>query len=523
MPRMAHRSELLVCGALLLGYAALRAAAAGPLAFDLLDPEELLNLRLAWQRAEGLPVGDLGRYWYTGAGGAVGAGPLVLSLLYLPLGLFGDLDFGATRAMAGLWAIGTAIVTAGLGRRLLGTGGAAATLLAMLALPPSWLAWTCTANGNYLEAAGLTLAGAWIAIGAQRPGRAAAAGAVLGFSGWFCVSAAGPAVLVGLATGWRLRPNGRSLAALVGGLILGCVPLALLLEPAAAAESPVDAAAVGGLWSAVASDPLSWPALVASSLGAVPLLSYREVQAADWAPGWLVAVEPLWKAGLWAAFAAAVLGGLRQGSQRALIAVGGACALAVPVGLTLLGVGPADGPIEPLYFYDGRRAALVLPLLALGAAAVGLHLSRRGAAWRAGAVAVALFCAVPSLLLIDSGEAPPSSFHPGRYLLCPADAPVDRDAVCIDALWEDQVATLEALVERPDLAAVDARREALRGFGAVERDEDRCALPTPPGGDRGWFGVGAATGSGCPAQVEAVCGGVDACEHGARWAAGLGS
>ena len=531
------RAELLTCGALLLAYAALRIAAAWPLAFDLIDPEELLNLRLAWQLAEDQPVGALGQYWYTGAGGAVGAGPLVLSLLYVPLGQLVQLDFAATRAMALGWSLLGAGAFAGLGRQLLGRGGGAAALLAALALPPSWLAWTLTANGNYIEAAAMTLLGAWIVLGIAGPVRALLGGVVLGFSAWFCISAAGPAVLLALAAAWRLRAGTadarasdpqspgaqRTLIALAAGLALGVVPFAIAFEPLSQTASPVGSDAVWSLIANTARHPASWPAVLASSLSGVPLLSYREVAAADWAPAWLVAAEPLAKAGLWAAFATAAAVALRRGGPRDLIALGVAVVVGIPVGLTLLGVGPAGGPVEPLYFYDGRRAALVLPVLALGPAAIGHGLWARGAAARCLVLVVAAAALLPSLLLLQASEAPARPFRPAQYLLCPAEQPVERDSVCVDPLWEDQVAVLEALVDRPDLAGVPRRLETLRGFAAVEREQNRCSLARSPGSGDGWFGAGASLGSGCPAQIESLCAGPGepACREGARWAAGI--
>lgn len=552
------RAELVACAALLLAYIALRAAAAWPLAFDLLDPEELLNLRLAWQLAEGQPAGDLGQYWYTGAGGAVGAGPLVLSLLYVPLGRFVELDFAATRVLAMGWSLLGALAFAGIGRQLLGRGGGAAALVAALALPPSWLAWTLTANGNYIEASALTLLGAWLALGARGPARGFTAGFVLSFSAWFCVSAAGPAALLAGLTAWRLLVGGprrsgvlggsaqakaggspqpnveaghwpragrRAAGALIAGLVVGILPFAIAFEPTAQTASPVASDAVRGLLGATLRQPMIWPSVLWTSLAEVPLLSYREVAAADWAPSWLVALEPAAKAVLWAAFATAAGLALRAGRQRSTVVVGVLIVVGVPVGLSLLGVGPEGGPVESLYFYEGRRAALVLPLLALGPAAIGHHLWARGALAKAGVLAVAASALLPSLLLIAGAEAPARPFRPAAYLLCPADAPVERDSVCVDPLWEDQVAVLEALVGRADLADPERRREALRGFGGLDRDESGCLQSSAPDSESGWFGLGASVGSACPARRSEFCGGGHEaiCFAGAAWAAGVGA
>jgi hypothetical protein len=106
-------------------------------------------------------------------------------------------------------------------------------------------------------------------------------------------------------------------------------------------------------------------------------------------------------------------------------------------------------------------------------------------------------------------------------MLCPAEQPVDEASVCIAALWEDQVAALEALVLLPRLEPVDARGQALQGFGALQRDEDRCEVGPAPGGAQAAFGLGVAAVTGCgEARAAAICEAspdAGACAEGLEW------
>ena len=513
-----ERDEAIACGVLLLLFVVLRPLVARALAFDLLDPEELLNLRLVRQLQAGLPVGDLGRYWYSGVGGDTGAGALIVSILYVPLGWLAEPGVGLVRAMGLIWAAAGALVLAALGRDLLGRGGAAAGLAAALTLPPSWLAWSVTAYGNYVEAAVLTLAGAWFLLRAARSERpipwAAAAGATLSFSAWFGVSAAPPALLLGAAGLGLLARRPAGAVALVVGALVGYAP-SLLLAPASAVPSPVGPEEVRAVFGSVVGDPLSWPRVIFGSFAAMPVLTWREVAPEDWAAAWQIGLRPLVVLVLWlgvAALVALAAAPRRLGLPvidrpgRVVAATLAVCALAIPPGLTAVGVGPDDLGVEQLYFFDGRRAALVYPVMCLGLAVSGSVLWRRGLGGRvavgvwgalaAGSVAMVFAAAVP----------PPASFHPTRYLVCPAEEPVQEASVCVGSLWEDQVGVLEALVELPELAPSGRRREALQGFGALERDGESCAAQGVPHGDDSAFGFGAAVSTGCaPARAEQLC------------------
>jgi len=536
-PPPLRRDEAIACGALLLLFVAIRLLAARALAFDLVEPEELLNLRLVAQIADGHAVGELGRYWYTGVGGSTGAGSFVIAVLYLPLGLLMEADLGMARLMGTAWATAGAVLLALLGRHLLGRGGAAAGLAAAVAMPPSWVAWGLMAYGNYVEAATLTLLAAWLLLRAGSAGRPApwmaGFGFVAAFSGWFCVSGWPPAALLAAAAAWMLRKQPTALAAAAGGAVVALGPMIAGFGPSAAVASPVSSGEVGAVVSSVLGDPVGWPRVVLGSWFGLPLLEWREVAAEDWAPAWQRASAPAVLAGslaavvalaAWSVPAARAKLGMPVASPVVLALA--ASALAIPVGLTMIGVGPDSLDVEQLYFYDGRRAALVYPVIALGLAVVGWRLWATGIGGR---LVIALWLATSAATtgtMILAAEAPEGTLHPARYMLCPADEPVLRSGVCIDALWEDQVGALEALVVRDDLAATDARREALMGFGALIReDEELCRPGSPPGGEWGSFGYGAAIATGCKGRLEELCAGApepERCREGAQWAVGLG-
>lgn len=530
------RAELATCGVLLGLFVLVRLLASSALAFDLVEPEELLNLRLVRQVAEGHAVGAWGAYWYTGVGGNTGAGPFVISVLYLPLGLLLEADLGMARVMGTLWSTAGAVLLALLGRELLGRGGAVAGLTSALTMPPSWVAWGLMAYGNYVEASVLTLLAAWLLTRAGRADGplpwAAGFGFVAAFSGWFCVSAWPPAGLLGGAAVWMLRGHPRALVAATGGALGALGPMLLGFEPASGVASPVGSDAVGAVARSVLSDPGAWPGIALGSWFGLPLLEWRETMAQDWAAGWQQSLAP--------GVLAASLGGVIAAAAWSIPAIGrrigmppaspvmlalAASALAIPVGLTAIGVGPDSVDVEQLYFYDGRRAALVYPVVALSLAAVGWKLWHLGVAGRVGVVAWVIGSALTTGTMIVSAESPEQTLHPVRYMLCPAEEPVLQSGVCVDALWEDQVAALEALVLRDDLAAIDDRRAALMGFGALVReDEESCRAGSVPGGEWGSFGYGAAVATGCQDRLEELCGGVpqgDRCRAGAEWARGL--
>ena len=536
-----RRDELIACAALLGLFVLLRVLAAPALAFDLLEPEELTNLRLVRQLGSGHPLGGLGSYWYTGVGGNIGAGPLVLSVLYVILRPFAEPDVGAVRLMGTLWATGGALAMAGIARRLLGRGGAAAGLAGAVALPPTWLAWSLTAKGNYTEAAVLTLLGVWLllrldaAAGSRREaGWAAGLGLCLAFSGWFCVSAIPPALLLvaiaPLAVGRRSWP---ALLALAAGMLLGALPVLLGFAPAGGAASPVGLEEVRELLGSVLSSPGAWPRVLFGGLANLPVLGFGEVPPEDWARGWQLVT-----AGVVLAVGVAGLGlllglGLSRardrdrlgmpalsGAGRALLIGLALLALLIPAGLASVGFAPDGLGIRQLHHYEPRRAALVYAVMGLGVATFG-WLVWRFKPVRPVLAAWLLFAVLNQGALAMSSEGAPDSFHPIRYMLCPAEQPVHEASVCVGALWEDQVAALEALVLLPRLEATDLRRQALLGFGALQRDDDRCEVGAVPGGEQAAFGLGVAAITGCgEARAGQICARISdapACSEGVEW------
>ncbi len=554
------RDEAIACGLLLLLFVAIRVWAARALAFDLVEPEELLNLRLVRQIAAGHEIGELGRYWYTGVGGNTGAGPFVIAALYVPLGWLMEADLAMCRVMGTLWATAGAVGLALLGRDLLGRGGAAAGLAAALTMPPGWVAWGLMAYGNYVEGAVLTLYAAWALLRATRSdGReqllwAGGFGFGIAFACWFSVSAAAPALALFAVAFVRWAMSPRCLMAMVAGAIVAFGPALAGFAPAAEVTTPVSSDAVAGVARGVLADPLAWPSIAWGSWFGLPLMEWRETVPEDWAPAWLTALQPLalavglavtvalarwswpspagWRAAVprpgagagGTALAPEPRWGLAAGSPVVLALA--ASALAIPAVLTALGVGPDRVDVEQLYFYDGRRAAMVYVVIALGTAVFGWRLWRGGVVGRAFVGAWVLASVITTGTMLTTAEAPAQALHPVRYMVCPAEEPVLESGVCIDALWEDQVAALEALVLRPELAgATDARREALQGFGALMReDEETCRAGGVPGGEHAAFGFGAGLATACPERVGELCGTTSddaACRDGAAWAGGL--
>jgi hypothetical protein len=542
------RQERLACAAMLAGFVVLRLVGGRTLAFDLLDPEVLLNLRLAQQLQADLPMGELGQYWYTGAGANVGAGPLVMSLLYVPIGWFVESDFSSVRALSLIWATASALAMAGIGRQLLGRGGAAAGMAAALAMPPTWLAWSLGGVGNYWEGAVLTLVMAWATLRLVRghDGWSLLVGGLGAFGAWFCVTTIPPAALLLGVVIVLKRP--RALLWLGVGLLVGAVPWMTGLEPTASVASPVGGGEVGGVLKDLLGRPGDWLSVGVGSLLKTPMLAYRDLQGEDWAPGWLLAAAVPLVAASWLALSAvaAVVLGPEAGRRRlgvedvpfgARVLVGAAVlsAIAEPIGLSAMGFAPEGLAVERIWTFVPRRAAIVWPVLALAWAAVG-HWAWRWIPARIAVGALVLFGVAAQILLIQSAPPTPASFHPARYLLCPAEEPVFAERVCVGSLWEDQVAVLEALVQREDLQPWQARRAALLGFGSVERDEDVCELlggqadgPALSGrtlAEWASWGVGASAAA-CGAQRAAeICGqtsAVEDCAEGVVFGSGFGA
>lgn len=506
-PRPVSRRELLACGAALLFVLGVRVLASHFLAFSLTEGEELLNLRLARQLRGGFPVGDLGRYWYTGVGGQSGAGTLVMALLYVPLAVLGEPDVWACRLLAGGWSVLGAVALAGIGRSLLGSGGALAGLLGYALCAPAWTVFSMSAWGNYTEAAALSLLALWLLAAGRGPKAAAGLGFVAVFSVWFnyaALPASGLALGLGVV-GMRRQP--KAVAALVGGALLAALPWLIGFAPSASVDSPVNAAKVGAVLSELRSDPGRWPLVVLGTLKAMPVLEWKNADL-RWVPTWLDALSGPWKLLAWVSLSVAGVWALRSraafGARAAFVALGLA-ALASPLALTVLGTGPEALELPQNYFWDPRRAAIVYPAWGLAWGWVGWRtwqLGRGGRAAVGGAVGIAAFA---QLAAVTSGVPAPSPFRPILYLICPEKQPVEEGVVCVAPLFEDMVPTLEAMVDRPELDDFYLRAAALSGYDAVNREEDGCGLfdhqlphnEVEAWARAGWWGLGAASGP-CP-------------------------
>ncbi|GEM_PF-1890291 len=558
---MPHRRSALVLSVVsLAAFVAIRWSAAHHQAIPLTEPEELLNLRFARQVLEGHAVGPLGRYWYTGVGGPGGAGTLVLSILYLPIVAVVGPGVWAVRVMGILWALASALLTAGLARRIFGPPGFLAGLVAALAMPPAWVGFTVMAKGNYVEAAVMTLGAAYLLVAAAAsPGRgglvrAVGAGAVAAFSIWFWPSAAPPTALLaaaalGIAIAER-RPG--LIVACVVGAVVGAAPSFVGLAPTQVVASQVGATQVTDVARAVLTAPSTWPAVVHGSLAGQPLLSLPTAPAWEWAAGWQIGTENALRGVLWLlCFAALVValvrplhgrlfprGPVTPGS-RAVLGALAVSAVGLPVLLGAMGVGPAYLPVESVYFFDPRRAALVYPVWALvtaGALVAVWSLSGRRRGVGLGIAGALLLLQVASAVAFARAGTPPrGGFHPERWLICPAETPAEEVAVCVGTVDHHDVPVLEALTSDPRLSEPRLRRAALQGYGAVEREDMGCAvapgtLPAespPDARDEAllmWEALGIAARGACPyTRVDSICAEpteaalAEACRRGAAW------
>lgn len=562
-PHVPELSELLasrgarvaVSLGLLLAFGALRLATATNHPLDLLEPEELLNLRLARQLAADLPLGSLSDYWYGGVGGASGAGTLVLSFLFIPIVWLFDADVGALRTMGSLWAFTTALLLAGIGRELFGPRGFIAGLVAALCAPPLWLHMSLMARGNYTEAAALSLAALYLLLlvhrlPAQLRGYLAAFGLgwMLIFGAWFAPSAGPPSLVLGVLTSTVvLRKGHRTLMATLSGVLLATLLALSGLAPEGNPDSPVPEGAHRDAVVTLVTSPNDWPAFLAGALLGQPVLAEPDSWWADLPSG--QALEPLGTGvsillalGYWMGLGSLALrrrhdpAPLHRRLGPALILLG----LALPIGLGAIGVGPDRLPVESLYFFDPRRAALVYLLWALGL--LSLLCPPAGASrWRRwSGPTIASVGLLFSLVYALSGKPLHSGFHPERYMLCTENEPRLETAVCITVLMEEQVAGLERALDSSRFGpeAQPTRAALLEGFESVDTESSDCRLRDPDLPSRTaarapalrtavWEGVGLAASPVCgPDVLTQLCSealdaeSVVACESGASWHAG---
>jgi len=532
-----------LAGALLLVFLLIRWLAARNHSVALIEPEEFLNLRLAQQWLTDLPLGPLGDYWYSGVGGPAGAGTLVLSLLFAPLvWLFGAGE-SVLRLMGSLWALGGALLLAGIAGELFGPRGRVAGLVAAVTMPPAWVGFTLMARGNYVEAAVLSLLGLYLLLLTARlpPGRSRQAAALglgwaLGFAVWFWPSAWPPSIgLFVLAVAIHAGQRRRLLLLLGAGLGIASLPSLLGLAPSDRPADPVATADHLAALSALLTSPGSWPRFITTNLASMPLLdnwspdlggAAASGEAPAWAADWQSLLRPIQRLLNWIVLAAVGTTLLRRSSplHRGI----GAGVLGLGFGLPLLlgaiGVGPASLSVQQVYFFEPRRAALVYPLWALawaGAFATAWDwpgTRRNLARVVAGTVAIFTLASVGQFAL--GGPGRPDPFRPERYVICPQDQPRDQGAICIGLLLAEHLPVLEEVLQEPRFGATAPRRHLLLGFGAVELENPRCSLPpegppeSPQNGDSPdsdpagltWEGVGLALGASCsPQQAQSIC------------------
>jgi len=537
LDRARGRREWTVCAGLLVAYALLHLVAVRHHALLLGNPEELVHLRLARQLAADLPIGSWDVYLYGPTQGAGGIGPLILSLLYVPVSWVLGTGHTGLRGMALLWALASALLVGAIAARLLGRGGRAAGIASCLLLPPAWLGLSSTVYANYLEASVLCLLALYLfVVAGQSLGtvrrRASIAGGLGLVAGTACVFNPASVALIGpilLVTG--LLPGSAKLRlATVGPALAGAATAVLPWWPLLT----VDRAGhlVLPSWRA----PLeffvgardAWGENLALTYAALPVDQIWEHQGGLDVPPWAATT---WRIATWSLLAALALRGLLGGrfpgstawtAEKRLVAiVVGATALAIPLALTLTGLGPdsLDGP--RVYHWNWRRQALVYPLAALAWAWLlhGLfdphgHPSRRGLAIALGLVPLA--AGLFSIAVAFSGEAPPTHHRPQDFALCPQSEPALEGAICVDLYtsW-NQLDVVATLVEATG-DDLNRRRSVLAGFGAVHRVTRGCQfiawkvlLAEIEGADAavaGWHAVGASSVATCGgAETERFC------------------
>jgi hypothetical protein len=532
-----------LAGALLLVFVLIRWLAARNHSVALIEPEEFLNLRLAQQWLADLPLGPLGDYWYSGVGGPTGAGTLVLSLLFVPLvWLFGAGE-PVLRLMGSLWALGGALLLAGIAGELFGPRGRLAGLVAAVTMPPAWVGFTLMARGNYVEAAVLSLLGLYLLLLTARfpPSRSRQAcalglGWALGFAVWFCPSAWPPSAgLFILAVAIHAGQRRRLLLLLGAGLGLASLPALLGLAPSDRPADPVAALDHLAALRDLLTSPGSWPRFITTNLASMPLLDNWSPdlggaaaigEAPAWAADWQSLLRPIQRLLNWIVLAVVGTTLLRRPSQlhRGIGAGVLGLGLGLPLLLGAIGVGPASLSVEQVYFFEPRRAALVYPLWALAWAGVFATAwdwpGARQNLTRGVAATVALFALASVAQFAFGGPGRPEPFQPERYVICPQEQPRDQSAICIGLLLTEHLLVLEEALQEPRFAATALRRHLLLGFGAVDLENPRCSLPpegppespqesgspdTDPAGLT-WEGVGLALGASCsPQQAQSIC------------------
>ena len=436
---------------------------------ELYHPEEYLNLRLYRQLAEGLGAGPLGQYAYGAGSGLDGGGTVVQSVLYLPLALL----FGPTqltvKLMALMWAITGAVACAAVGRRLFGRGGAAATLAAMLGLPPAYLVFSSISWANHMEGAVLTFTTLWVLLVLSdriESGGGRAWSAALGFLlvtvPCYSPLALLPLGLVALGLPWCLASHrarslpwmalgsggGLGIAMLAGldmrqisGVVssLGHYSSTLLGDPGSRVIEVVTAPAT------VATYGVHWPGRWSPSATALPFL--HDACCAMVIVGALALL-------VWAFRRHRGERNARKRAVRLVFAVVALNCVLLPVVLTLFDAG-IPRRLSPVYLsWAVCWAGLITQAMTHAprvAALVGVTLG----------VCVGL---LPGLFLAASGHPPTEPFSPHRFVLLPKSAPVVEISAGLSDITADHLPALNALLDDPRMADPEYLTAALVGF-----------------------------------------------------------
>jgi hypothetical protein len=207
--------EIAVAALLIAAHLILRVALIRNSPVELYQSEEYLALRPYVRLAEG---GSWREAMATLPGSVVGLdgiGSKAQALLVLPVAALLGPTQATIKAVALLWSLLAAVVSAALGRRLFGPWGGVATLAGLLALPPAYLVYSTCTWGRHTEGGVLSLLLLLmlhrVGAGPPRRGNAAALGALLVFAPWFALLAAIPAALVFIALFWILTERRRLL------------------------------------------------------------------------------------------------------------------------------------------------------------------------------------------------------------------------------------------------------------------------------------------------------------------------
>lgn len=494
-PRLADRSWL---PATLLIFVALRVAVAHQWAVELVHHEELFNLRLARQLLAGLPVENVGDFWFTGTAGGTSGGPLLLSFLYVPLLGVGFSALAAIRAAAIGFDVLTLVGLLLLGRELFPSrNGARLAAVAALAMPPSWLWFGLVGKGNYLEGAALVVLSMALLLRAARTGArrdAILAGVTVGFGAW--VSMLGVAFLAPAVAFLVWTRAESSVRWLVGGAALGGAPLLLGPRPSMQPEAVVTLQEAGASVLALLSAPLDWPRFLLGVLTGVEVAPLSRVLHND-APSTL---GPGVAIAFWLVLLAWLFLAVRSKKRDELWAAGTTTfmALGLVVGLGAIGVGPETLPVESTYGFDPRRQVLVYPLWALSLAAVLTRAPSR--LQMIGALALAVAGVVAGFSFASTGPGRPQPFAPENYVLCPVDAPKDETDVCVEHLDRAWVVELESFWRSDRGHSAESRTAALQGWS----DTATTSCTPDLGATADWWrGAGAAARGTCEAAEAA--------------------